>query len=387
MAAQRIRVVHLIETFALGGAEVLLAEALPRLSSEFDLRIIALSPPDVLSNNFRQNGVAATLLTDRSVTSRDWISLAGAFRRELDRQPADIVHTHLFAPTIIARLTRLAFAGGPRLITTLHNPDYSNLEMPSRARSVMRRVIDWASGLAANNQFVAVSQAVARDFRKHLGARGSWGEMNVIYNALDIERMVQAVDHIDREAARRAYGWAPEEIGVLSIGRLTYQKNYPTLISAVESVRAKGVKVRAVVLGDGPDRDALVAASGDAVEFRGGASREHVIAALAACDIYAQPSRYEAFGIAILEGMCAQRPVVATAVDGIPEVVADNETGLLTPEHDTQAFADALLRLARDADLRRRFGAAGRARARAKFDVSRWAAETGALYRRVAARD
>ena len=384
MGVPRLRVVHLIETFALGGAEVLLSEALPKLTPEFDIRIVALSPPDVLSHDFRGNAIEARLLSQRPVSSRDWIQLAGRFRRELTRRPADIVHTHLFAPTIVARLARLTFAHGPRLITTLHNSDYS-FQMRSRTRSALRRVFDWASALAANDRFVAVSNAVARNFHHHQGTRGAWGEMTVIHNALDIERMVRGVDSVDRAGARRALGWNTDDIGVLSIGRLNYEKNFPLLIDAVETARAQGLKVRAMVIGDGPDRETLAATSGPWVEFRGGASRAQITEALAACDIYAQPSRYEAFGIAILEAMCAARPVVATGVDGIPEVIVNDETGLLTPGEDSDAFGRALVCLARDAELRQRLGSAGRARAGARFDVSRWACETAALYRQVVA--
>jgi len=145
MGTQRIRVAHLIETFALGGAEVLLSEALPRLTPDFDIRIIALSPPDVLANHFRSHAIDATLLSEQPVTSRSWIALASRLRQALAERPADIVHTHLFAPTMVARLAQTASPGGPRLITTLHNPDYSNLEMPSLARSAMRRAVDGIS--------------------------------------------------------------------------------------------------------------------------------------------------------------------------------------------------------------------------------------------------
>jgi starch synthase len=104
-----------------------------------------------------------------------------------------------------------------------------------------------------------------------------------------------------------------------------------------------------------------------------------------ACDVYVQPSRFEAFGIAIVEAMAAERPVVASAVDGIREVVAHGETGVLVPPNDPAALAAALIDLEASAAARRQMGERGRHRAATLFGVETWVRRTGELYRRLVA--
>jgi len=102
-----------------------------------------------------------------------------------------------------------------------------------------------------------------------------------------------------------------------------------------------------------------------------------------ACDVLAFPTAPElgeGFGLAALEAMAAERPVVATAVGALPEVVAHGQTGIVVPPGDRGQLADALVRLARDPGLRARLGAAGRERARTEFSIDRMIGRTLAVY-------
>jgi len=371
---------HVIETFGLGGAEVLLANTLPDLTAHVDVRVRALTAPDDLRQEFQRAGVDVDFLGGETNTDLSLGCLALRLRQELSRAPAHIVHTHLFKATLVGRMMRLTMPNGPRLVTTLHCPEYSNPETPSRWRGVARQVVDWTSAMAANDAIVAVSEAVASDFRSHMGSRGPWGQIEVIHNAIDVEQYVHAFESVNREAARLTQGWKPRQIGVLAIGRLIASKNFGSLIDSIKLLRQRGVDAVGLVLGDGPERSDLEKEAGDTVHFQGSVSREDVIKALAACDIYAQPSRWEAFGLAILEAMAAGRPVVASAVDGIREVVADKESGILVSSEDPVQFADALTSLAHDPERRRRMGADGRIRAQRLFGTKTWVARTARLY-------
>ena len=106
---------------------------------------------------------------------------------------------------------------------------------------------------------------------------------------------------------------------------------------------------------------------------------------LAGLDVYVMPSRSESFGVGALEASAAGLPVVATGVGGIPEAVADGETGLLVPTDDPSALANALARLARDPKLRKRLGDAGRRRVAAEFDWQTTLTRFEAVARRVSA--
>ena len=95
------------------------------------------------------------------------------------------------------------------------------------------------------------------------------------------------------------------------------------------------------------------------------------------------PSYYEAFGISVIEAMAFGLPVVATTAGGLPEVVDDGVTGILVPPGDSQALSDALMRLLRDPDLRRRMGRAGQERVRSEFTVDQIVPKTLAVYESV----
>lgn len=102
-----------------------------------------------------------------------------------------------------------------------------------------------------------------------------------------------------------------------------------------------------------------------------------------ALDVFVLPSLWEGFGLVPLEAMAAQKPVVATSVSAIPEVIVDGETGLLIPPKDSIALADAILKLLDDPELAREMGRKGRVRLEKEFSVDRMVSQTEALYDRL----
>ncbi len=128
----------------------------------------------------------------------------------------------------------------------------------------------------------------------------------------------------------------------------------------------------------------LMAARSGVMLISGMLARREVIQMLSHARVFACPSVYEPLGIVNLEAMACGAAVVASRVGGIPEVVADGETGLLVPPDDPEALAGALNVLVRDPDLAAEMGRQGRARAAAEFSWAAIAAQTAALYRELA---
>ncbi len=184
-----------------------------------------------------------------------------------------------------------------------------------------------------------------------------------------------------RVALRSAWGVANDEVLVLQLGALEGRKGHAVLLAAAARLAADGRPLRYVFCGAGGERRTLERAAaplGDAVVFAG--FRPDVAACLAAADLVALPSLHEGLGVAALEAMAAGRPVVASRVGGLAEVVVDGETGLLVTRGDPDSLAGAVARLARDPALRARLGAAGRARVLARYTASRMAEGTIACY-------
>ena len=177
-----------------------------------------------------------------------------------------------------------------------------------------------------------------------------------------------------------------QEVVVGAVARLSPEKGLRYLIDAFARLARDDDRVRLVLAGDGPERRRLERMVekerlGGRVDFLGEVPHERVPEVLAGIDIFAMPSIYEGFGVAALEAAAMEVPVVATNVFGIPDVVADGETGLLVPPRDAGALAGALLCLVQDEGLRRRLGKAGRAFVQAHYSWAENAAQMEELYR------
>jgi glycosyltransferase involved in cell wall biosynthesis len=195
------------------------------------------------------------------------------------------------------------------------------------------------------DRLVAVSRAIEE---KIAAERPSAVPVSLIYNGVDLVRY----DHTDPCCTlREEYGLpdATQLVGV--VARLEAEKGHPTLLDAWPAVVRRVPNARLLVVGEGSRREELEAQAAalgitEWVVFTG--RRDDVPAVTAALDVAVLPSYREAQGLTILEAMALSRPVVASAVGGIPEVIEDGRTGLLVPPHDAGALAAAITRLLTD---------------------------------------
>ena len=207
----------------------------------------------------------------------------------------------------------------------------------------------------------------------------------MLYNGVDVDAFAAAgAASGSRLDARRELGVGPDELVLLQVARLDYLKDHATAVRTLARVAARAPQARLVLVGDGPERPGVEAQVrelnlGDKVRFLG--LRKDVARLLPGADLFLLTSVSEGIPLTVIEAMAAGLPVVATDVGGMSEVVADGSTGLLAPARDDAALAERILRLAGDPELRRRMGAAGRARAKDRFDERRMADDYGRIYR------
>jgi glycosyltransferase involved in cell wall biosynthesis len=366
-----LRVAHVIETLGVGGAERLVADVVRRLDRQrFHSRVFPLDEPLDLQGEIESAGVVVDPVL--APPRRRPLACLRGLVRKLRRFGPGLVHTHLYYGNVMGRIgARLA--GGAPVVTTLHNPDYTFEARPTllfRGRKLLDRVTG-----GRNAALVAVSRAVAEDFRRHMG----WESIRVVPNGIDLEAFTPERDE------RAATEWPSAGLRLLSVGRLHPQKGHRVLLDAMAAARPAGARLSLLVAGEGAERAALEAhaeALGlrDQVRFAG---RREVRPLLAAADVFVFPSLYEAVGIALLEAMASALPVVASRTGGIPEVVEDGVSGMLVTPGDALGLARALAALERDPERRRGLGKAARARAEA-FDVRRTVRSLEAIYEEVA---
>ena len=170
------------------------------------------------------------------------------------------------------------------------------------------------------------------------------------------------------------------------IGLLNERKGHRTLFQAMEGLRREIPEIRLLVVGEGKIEAEMMRLAeqlgiGQYVLFMG--LRRDIPEILAALDVLALPSSREGFGYVLVEAMAAEKPVVATNVSSIPEIVMDGVTGILVPPGKPDALRQAIHRLLNDRGLARSMGAAGRRRAEEKFSIARMLDEVEGLFERI----
>ena len=348
-----IRVAHIIEHLGRGGgAEQVVVNILRHLDrARFDPCVA------MLAREFPEHDLSGIeVLNDDNL--RCWAGLAGQVRLwwTLRKRGTDIVHVH--ARTGDKVVLALSALGRAKVVVTRHNA------APARLRTGLgARLADYAV-----DAWVGVSPSVS-DYIRSAGVPPA--KVLTIPNGIDVDSFDNIADDVGPRT-RAALGVGEDEIMCLAVGALRMEKNYPMLIRCFAAARRTDPRLRLFIAGGGHG-DAEVRSAIEQTGQEGTvqllSSRGDVPALLRACDVYLSSSFSEGLSLAACEAMAASRPVVATNVTGLRDVVADGETGRLLPLDDEDGYARAILDLAADADLRARMGAAGRARARERFSL------------------
>jgi glycosyltransferase involved in cell wall biosynthesis len=370
-AARRIRVLQVITSLERGGAENHLLALLTHADRDaFDFETAVLSGEGELVRVFRAAGIQVHLLEARSrfdpFALRRLVRLLRAGRY-------DIVHSHLFRADIFAGLAVGQLGErAPLLVSTRHNDD----------RFFLNPFVGIAHYMISSRQdlIIAISDHIAR-FTVSRGVRYP-ARVRRVYHGME-PNVTEALER-DGQLIRAELGLGPEDFLVGNVGRLALQKGQRHLILAMPLLLERVPRAHAVIAGRGDLEDYLRDLS---VEV-GVADRVHVLgprrdvpALMHAIDVFAMPSIWEGFGLVLLEAMSAGRPIVASRVATIPEIVLDGETGVLVPAGDPAALAEALAGLAHDSEQARRYGEAGRERLRKQFSIDKMVGDTELLYR------
>lgn len=299
-----------------------------------------------------------------------------ALVRTLRRYPGCILHLHLTGHAG-GGLVQLAgrLAGVRAIVRTEHLPPVPPISSRDR---MMVRLRDQAL-----DQVICVSAQTRQDHLDRLGRDAR--KCTVVPNCVDLDRFSPSV-HADGVHAELGLDATAPIVGTVS--RLGEQrKGLHHFLEMAAEVVSHAPRTRFLVVGDGPLRPALERQAtdlgiGSHVVFAG--ARSDVPRLLAAMRVFVMPSLYEGGPYTVLEAMAMSRPVIATSVGLVPDVVQDHATGLIVPIADSSALARAVLELLADEDLARRLAASGREAVVARFSLDAMIAGMSRIYRDVA---
>lgn len=370
--ASSIRIAYWLPLFlpTLGGIELMAARSLPELRERgFEFRIFTdqLNPSRPPHQDFLGMPVAAFPFY-RSLEKKDVATtariLAGTGRILQEFKP-QVTHLHFGGHIVYFHHMATRNLGCPQLIT-LHA---SVAQTDTGVDSVLGQALRSASHVVAVSQAI-LDGAVAQV--PELGERSS-----VIYNGFDLQIPG------DQQATIQ-----PDKI--LCLGRLVPEKGFAVALSAFAQVVADFPEARLVVAGDGPQRAELETQAGELgihsqVVFLGEVAPEDVPGLIREAGMVLVPSIYdEPFPLVAVEAAHMGRPVIAAATGGLPEAVADGETGLLVKMGDAADLAAAMLRLLRNPREAEAMGIAAHVQARKRFGLAHFVDQYAALYRRLA---
>ncbi len=333
-----MNILHIISGDLWAGAEVqahTLIHAFAKLNS-FNMHIITFNE-GILTVKLRGEGIPVTVLDEKK---QSMISLtSGCFQVMRIFQP-DIVHTHGFKENFIGGIAA-RLSGNRAVIRTHHGKGMIGA-------ALRYNMIECFNARVLTDELIAVSYEL-KDFLKGFGL--PVGKITVIHNGIE---MCNSVNVMKVNALRLELG-IPDNAKIIgTVGRLVPIKDHKTLLSGAKLILESEPHTRFMIVGDGPlmgelEQQAHELGISPHVCFTG--FREDVCDLLDIFDVFCLTSIHEGTPMALLEAMSLGKPIVATRVGGVSEIIDDNGSGLLIDSGNARSFADACIKILRDRNL------------------------------------
>ncbi|MBS1113636.1 MAG: glycosyltransferase [Nitrospirae bacterium] len=352
-----LEILHILPGLWVGGVQSQLLTVLGNYDrSRFYPIVCSLSGIGTIGRKMEDMGVEVHCLN--KLGNRLDLTIIQDLYRLMKKREIKIVRTHQYHANLYGRIAA-NLAGVPCIVVSIHN-------IYNRDRKIHRRMINrFLAGLT--DKIIAVSETVGRDIIKYDSIPKN--KIMVIYNGIETNRFL----HMSNGSAVRTEFKIPSSVSVIGIvGRLVHQKGHKYLLEAMVRIKARFPGSMLLIVGDGPLKGELTAYARDRglgkdVIFAG--SRMDIPDLLSAMDIFVFPSFREGLGNALLEAMAAGKPIIATDVAPMREIINSEEVGILVPPKDSNALASAIEVLMSDRVRAEALGGAARRRALSFFDI------------------
>ena len=361
MEPNKIRILTLINNLRFGGAEVMTLNILKRLNSNLFTNIVCcLGGPEDLKDEYEKSGCKVIYLNTR--TKVLFANIANLVK-VIQREKIHIISAHL-TPSILY---------GPLCAKLMRKPVVMTVHSQLAFKS--KKLIFMESFFAKLcDRVIAISDAVKNDIFWFYGIDPKM--VRLIWNGSDPQKF-DPKKYINVVSDCRSKWGLPESAFVVAtVASFTKNKNHHKLISSLESLKKKIPQIKLFLIGDGhlrKDLEAQVERLGLKNEVIFAGNQKDIPGCLSVIDLFVLPSIWEGFGIVLVEAMLMEKPVVATNVGSMKDIVVEGKTGLLVEPDNSDSMANAILKLFEDKAVRMSMGKEGRKRAVELFDIQKTA--------------
>ncbi|MCK4401029.1 GT4 family glycosyltransferase PelF [bacterium] len=365
----KTNILQIISTLDIGGAERQLVELVKRLDKDkYNITVCCITRGGPFEEDLRKLGIEYHILYKKFK-----LDFTVIFRliHLIRRKKIDLVHTWMFTSNTWGRIAAW-IAGVPVIIAEEHGAFYSSLRHQISVDKLLLKCTD---------KIITVSDNLKESVER-IG-KIPHEKIIAIHNGIDINEFSTSINNANLKNELKIDSECPV-VGI--VARLDPLKDHESFLKAAGHIVKELPEVRFLIVGDGELMGKLESLAGEIglrekVIFAG--FRQDINNILSIIDVFVLCSTSEALGIAILEAMACSKPVVATNVGGIPEVVDDGRTGILVPPENPQALADGIIRLLKNKEEARRMGLAGRKRVEQYFDINFTVEKTEQIYERL----
>ncbi len=296
--------------------------------------------------------------------NNNFIRIIGKVRKALGKGQIDIVHTHRYKENIIGALVKRS-CDIKALVTTVHGTQEHFRGLKS-AKAAVYSMLNNRYVKAHFDRVIAVSDEIGNDLAKKFGRE----KVVTVHNAINVSKIKPSKQPQD---IKKEFGMEPSTPAIGVVGRMVPIKGLEVFLGAARLILEKRKDVRFLMVGDGPEKASLEGKAiglgiGNNVIFTG--FRGDVIDIINCLDILVLSSYHEGIPMVLLEGIALCKPIVATAVGGIPEVIENEVSGLLVESGSAAALADACLRILDSDEAKSRLVRAGFERLQAEYSTA-----------------
>lgn len=364
---QNIEILILITELGIGGAQKLVAQTAEGLNrNKYEITVACLYQAGYWAKWLESHGISVLDLKMRSKFDFHVLTRLASHVRSKEIR---LINTHLFHANLVGTMIGKR-VDVPVIISTRHSD-----EIGGRRREIINRLT-----VPFRDHTIAISDSVMRTELKRSGVNPL--KISTITNGIDTNEFLKSDEHLIA-SIRNEFDLSNDDIVIVYIGRIVPEKGLAFLLNAVRLLKPKCYDTKVLIIGGGTaesEVQSMVAKNNLQDSVILGGIRTEISEILSIGDIFVLPSLWEGLPLGLIEAMAAAKPVIATAVGGVPEIVINEKTGLLVPPADSESLAEAILTLLKDPARARQMGEAGRNRAIEHFDIKRTIQQTEALY-------